>query len=146
MSTNAVIKDLVQTLEDGRKGFTDAAGRLADDGRADLARRFEQFAEQRERFSAELRAACADAGVSIEEDGSIGGALHRGWIGLKDALTGDDAEAVVTAAETGEEHAVKEYDKALEDDDLPETLAETVRRQAAEIRSARDEVAALSSN
>ena len=145
MSSNT-IRDLVQTLEDGRKGFSDAADKLADDGNAALARRFQEYAEQRQRFSAELRSAAIDAGVEVQEEGSVAGALHRGWISLKDALTGTDADAVVNAAHTGEEHAVQEYEKALEDSGLPAGLAETVRRQAAEIRSVRDEVAAMGSN
>lgn len=146
MSTKSVIKDLVQTLEDGRKGFSDAADKLAEDGNAALASRFQAFAEQRQRFSAELRTAANKMGVQLDEDGSIAGALHRGWIGLKDALTGDDADSIVSAAETGENHAVEEYEKALEDDDLPADIAPTVRRQADEIRSVRDEVSTLSDN
>ena len=137
------IKDLVQTLEDGRKGFSDAADKLADDGNAALASRFQSFAEQRQRFSAELRTAATEAGEPLDEDGSIAGALHRGWISLKDALTGDDADSIVAAAETGENHAVKEYEKALEDDDLPPAVRGVVQRQANEIRSVRDEVASI---
>lgn len=140
-----VIKDLVQTLEDGRKGFSDAADKLADDGNAALARRFREYAEQRQRFSAELRSAAIDAGLDVHEEGSVAGALHRGWIGLKDALTGSDADVIVNAAQTGEDHAVEEYEKALDDGDLPAGMAETVRRQAEEIRSVRDEVAAMGS-
>ena len=47
-------------------------------------------------------------------------------------------------ATTGEEHAVNEYEKALGNDDLPGFLAPTVRRQADEIRTVRDQVKALS--
>ncbi len=143
MSTESTIKDLVQTLEDGRKGFADAAAKLADDGNTQLATEFTQFAEQRQRFSSELRTVAASAGVEFDEDGSVAGALHRGWIALKDALTGDDPDAIVNAAETGEEHAVSEYEKALDRGELPSDVAMLVKRQAEEIRTVRDRLAAL---
>lgn len=136
MSNHSVIKDLVQTLEDGRKGFADAADSLADDGNTQLAEQFRSYSQQRAEFAEELRTAATEAGESIDEDGSIAGALHRGWISMKDALTGDSAEAVVKAAESGEEHAVSEYEDALEDDDLDASVRTLVERQAGEIRSA----------
>ena len=145
MSTRTVITDLVQTLEDSRKGFADAATRLAEDGNAQLARRFEDFSEQRARLSAELRSFASAKGMSIDEDGSLAGALHRGWIGLKDALTGEDADAIVEAARRGEEHAVQEFEKAIGSDDLPEELEGTVRAQLSTIEETRDTVSSMSS-
>jgi uncharacterized protein (TIGR02284 family) len=68
--------------------------------------------------------------------------VHRGWIALKDALTGDDAEAVLKAALTGEDHAVSEYEDALKMD-LSAGFREVVVRQQAAVVAARDEVKAL---
>ena len=145
MSTRTVITDLVQTLEDGRKGFADAATRLAEDGNAELARRFEDFSEQRARFSAQIRSIATQKGLSIDEDGSLAGALHRGWTGLKDALTGDDADAIVEAARRGEEHAVSEYEKAIDSEQLPDELETTVREQLSTIAETRDAVSSMTS-
>jgi uncharacterized protein (TIGR02284 family) len=61
---------------------------------------------------------------------------------LKDALTGDDAAAVLKAAVTGEDHAVSEYDDALEMD-LSAGFRDVVVRQRAAVVAARDEVKAL---
>ncbi len=143
MSAKSVMKDLIETLEDGRKGFTDAAEKLTDDGHSAAAERFRAFAQQRQTFSTELRQAASDAGIEVDEDGSMAGALHRGWISMKDALTGDDAGSVLKAAASGEEFAVNEYEKALKDDDLPSGAEPTVRRQADEIRAAHSEVERL---
>lgn len=143
MSNHSTIKDLVQTLEDGRKGYADAADSLADDGNAQLAEQFREYAQQRAQFADELRTAATKTGESIDEDGSIAGALHRGWISMKDALTGDSAEAVVKAAESGEEHAVSEYDKALEDDDLEADVRTLVKRQRDQIHAARQRLQEL---
>lgn len=145
MSTESTIKDLVQTLEDGRKGFADAAKKLADDGNTELAAEFHRFAQQRQQFSAELRTAAHTHGIQFDEEGSIAGALHRGWIALKDAMTGDDPAAIVNAALTGEDHAVSEYDEALGGGSLPSDVSTLVKRQAEEIRTVRDRVATLAS-
>ena len=145
MSTKSVITDLVQTLEDGRKGFADAAKKLADDGNQQLATTFERFATQRQELSTELRRVAAQQGISLDESGSIAGSLHRGWIGLKDALTGDSAESIVSAAKSGEDHAVSEYDKALDDDDLPADVRTTVSDQRTTIRSTRDSLESMTS-
>ena len=57
-------------------------------------------------------------------------------------MTGDDAGAVLGAAVTGEDHAVSEYEKALEKD-LSAGFREVVARQHRAVIAARDEVKAL---
>lgn len=140
--TKNVIEDLIETLEDGRKGFEQAADRLADDGHASLASRMREFSTQRASFSGELRNLASANSLEISEEGSVGGAMHRGWISLKDALTGDSPGAVLEAVKTGEDHAVEEYDEAL-DKELDGELLNVIRSQANVVRSARDEVYAL---
>ena len=68
-----------------------------------------RFAEQRREFSAELRGMAETYGDAIDEGGSAAAAVHRGWIALKDALTGADPKPVLRAALQGEEHAISEY-------------------------------------
>lgn len=138
-----VIEDLVETLEDGREGFKRTSEKLREDGHPDLAAQMMEFSNQRSRFSGELRNYASNAGMDIDEEGSVSGALHRGWISLKDALTGDDPHAVLAAAEAGEDHAVEEYEDALEDEDLTGELRDLVSKQADDIRRAHDTVRGL---
>ena len=135
-------KDLIGTLEDGREGFTRAAEKLADTDRSDLAPRFQEFAEQRAGFAAELEVLAVSYGDDIDGDGSVAAAVHRGWMSLKDALSGSSAKGVLDAAEQGEDHAVTEFEKALDAELSPE-LATVVRRQLVEITAAHDEVKRL---
>lgn len=135
-----VIEDLVETLEDGRKGFSDAAEKLREGGHTQVAEQMMEFSDQRARFSNELREMARSAGAELDEEGSAAGALHRGWMDLKAALTGDDAHAILAAAETGEDHAVGEYDDALKEDSLSGQLRELIARQADEVRRAHDRV------
>ena len=144
-NVDRVLKDLIETLEDGKKGFAQTAEKLSDSERSDLAGRMNDLASQRAEFSSELRTLASSLGIEMDESGSIAGDLHRGWMALKDALTGDDAHAVLAAAETGEDHAKREYTKAL-DQDLPENVRSVIARQASAIAAAHDEVRALRDN
>lgn len=141
-AAGAVLEDLIETLEDGCKGFEIAAEKLQANGHPDLARTMNEYSAQRRRFSEELRSAARSIGHEIEENGSATGALHRGWIAVKDALTGDDAHAILAAAETGEDHAVSEYEDAL-GQGLPAQIREVVAKQAAEVKAAHDSVKAM---
>ena len=143
MSTDeAVTKDLVETLEDGKAGFAKGAEKLQSDGNNDEAAVFTKLSEQRATYSAELRAMAKSYGDDADESGSLAGKLHRGWMSLKDALSGSGAHGVLDAAEQGEDHAVEEYDKALKAD-ISDGLRAVVQRQAAGVRAGHDEVRAL---
>ncbi len=143
MSDDAkVAKELVETLKDGEKGFSSAADKLRDSDRAEWATTLQRLADQRAGFAREIVELGHDYGDDVDESGTAAAALHRGWLSLKDALTGDDADSVVSAAETGEDHAVSEYEKALEAD-LSDGFREVVTRQHAAITAARDEVKGL---
>lgn len=143
MSTDRrVTKDLLQTLEDGKEGFARAAERLAESDRPDLSTKMRAFSEQRARFSAELAQMAASYGDDIDEDGSMAGALHRGWMAVKDAIAGSDPHGVLDAAEQGEDHAVSEYRDALAKDISP-NLRVVLERQFLDVQEAHDEVKAL---
>lgn len=143
MSTDRrVTKDLLQTLEDGKEGFARAAERLAESDRPDLSTKMRAFSEQRARFSAELEQMAASYGDDIDEDGSMAGALHRGWMAVKDAIAGSDPHGVLDAAEQGEDHAVSEYRDALAKDISP-NLRVVLERQFLDVQEAHDEVKAL---
>lgn len=143
MSTDEdVTKDLIETLEDGEDGYAKGAEKLADSDTPELAAQFREFSQQRARFSSELRAMAQNYGDRIVESGSVAAAIHRGWTGLKDALAGSDPKGVLDAAEQGEDHAVKEYDKALASDISP-ALRAVVERQRADVKIGHDTVRSL---
>ncbi|ANH36762.1 hypothetical protein I601_0309 [Nocardioides dokdonensis FR1436] len=137
-----VAKELVETLRDGERGFTSAAEKLRDSDHPEWATLLQRLAQQRKDFSREIIDLGHEYGDDVDESGSVAASLHRGWMSLKDALTGDDADKVLEAALTGEDHAVSEYEKALEAD-LSAGFHEVVSRQHAAVVAARGEVKAL---
>lgn len=140
MSTDArITKDLIQTLEDGKDGFAKGAHNLEGDDSAQIARTFRELSDQRSKFSDELQELAKDYGDHIEESGTVAAAIHRGWMSIKDVVTGSDPKGVLDVAEQGEDHAVKEYEKALEAD-ISAGLRTVVERQLVEVRAAHDQV------
>ncbi|MEO6571185.1 MAG: PA2169 family four-helix-bundle protein [Ilumatobacteraceae bacterium] len=134
--------DVIQSLEDGKSGFEKAAEKLTESTRPELAAKMTEYAGQRSRFATELRDLAAQYGDDIEKEGSVAGAMHRGWMAVKDAISGDDPEGVLDAAEQGEDHAVSEYKDAL-DEDISPRLRTVLERQYADVKAAHDSVKML---
>ena len=137
-----VAKELVETLKDGERGFATAAEQVRDGEHSEWAPTLQRLSEQRAGFHREIVDLGEDYGDDVDESGTVAAAVHRGWLSLKDALSGGDAGSILAAALTGEDHAVSEYEKALEQD-LSPGFREVVSRQHAAVLSARDEVKAL---
>ncbi len=137
--SETVLRDVLEVLIDGQKGFSKAAEALEDDGNTELAKQMRTFAEQRQRMAAELQETASGHVTLSDVDGSTAGDLHRTWMAIKDSLTGDDAHAILAAAEEGEDHAKETYENALTED-LPAELRAVISRQASEIVAAHDKV------
>ncbi len=143
MSTDKnVASDLMKTLEDGKDGFARAAALVEQDS-PELHVTFLRLSQQRSSFYDELHKMAEDYGDPIEASGTIAAALHRGWMALKDAVSGSDPSGVLDAAVQGEEHAVKTYETALESSDLSSGLRLVLARQMADVSKAYIEVKAL---
>jgi uncharacterized protein (TIGR02284 family) len=134
---NKIIGDLIETLKDGQEGFKQAAEGVKD---PQLKSLFDEYSRQRARFAVELRSKVQSPDKRESEmTGSAAGALHRGWINLKSAVTRGDDHAILAECERGEDSAVEEFSKAL-DNGLSAPVQEIVSRQCAEIKQAHDRV------
>jgi uncharacterized protein (TIGR02284 family) len=143
MSTDkTVTSDVMKTLEDGKEGFAKAASLVEQDA-PEVCATLLRLSEQRKSFHEELQEMAKDYGDAIEESGTIAAALHRGWMTLKDAVSGSDAAGVLDAAVQGEEHAVKTYETALESPDISSGLRLVLVRQMADVSKAYEEVVLL---
>lgn len=144
MATNdkavAVLNELIETCLDGEKGFRAAAEDLKD---ANVTRVFTSYAQQRGEFAAELKREVLRLGGDPDQKGHATGAVHRGWMNLKAALSGNDTHAVVAEAERGEDVAKGAYQKALESGDLPADIRQLVERQFMQVKEAHDHVRSL---
>jgi uncharacterized protein (TIGR02284 family) len=121
----SVLNDLIETCEDGVRGFHTAADAVEDPQARSV---FNTRADYIARSEADLRALVRRLGGDPEHHGSVSGAVHRGWINLKAAVTGKDDEAIIAECERGEDAAVERYEDALEQD-LPPDVRSLVDRQ-----------------
>lgn len=139
MANDAIstLNNLIQTCRDGEQGFRSAAEHVKD---AQVRGVFEELARERGSLARELEQEVGRLGGSAATSGSVSGALHRGWLDLKSAITSGDA-SIIAEAERGEDVAKSAFESALsERDDLaPETRA-VVQRVANRVIAAHDRV------
>jgi len=135
----SVLNDLIETCEDGVKGFRDAAQAIGNPRAKEV---FETRIEYIERAESDLKAAVRRLGGDPEDSGSATGAVHRGWMNLKAAVTGRNDEAIIAECERGENAAVERYEDALEKS-LPEDIRSLVEKQYRGTLQNRDRVREL---
>lgn len=127
MATNVVseLNDLVETSKDGEKGFRKAAEDAHD---AQLKSLFASRADDCARGARELQDTIQQLGGKPDTGGSVTGALHRGWVDLKSAVSSRSDHEILADCEKGEDAAKKSYHDALEKD-LPADVRAIVERQ-----------------
>jgi len=133
------LQDLVECSKDGEYGFSECADQAK---RADLKSIFLQRADDCRRGAEELNQQIRSLGGSPKDGGSATGALHRGWVSVRSALTTYDDRAVLQEAERGEDNAVARYRKALKQP-LPDHVRQVVERQFQQVQRNHDEVKRL---
>jgi uncharacterized protein (TIGR02284 family) len=145
-NTVSVLNDLIETSKDGEQGFLKAAEDTSD---PKLRTLFASRAEECANAARELQARVAELGGKPEDRGSVSGALHRGWVDVKAALSSRDNHAILAECERGEDVAKKRYREAL-DKELPADIRSLVELQFQgvlqnhdRIRELRDQYAAV---
>jgi uncharacterized protein (TIGR02284 family) len=135
----STINDLIESWKDGDEGFRTAAEKVKD---ATIKSDFLKFARQRAGFAGELQAEVTRLGGDPAKSGTTTGAIHRGWIDLKSAVTGDSDHGILEEAERGEDAAVKNYRDALAKN-LPADIEAIVSRQMHKIQQTHNTVKAM---
>lgn len=132
---NAVVKTVIEVLNDGDRGFADIGEHLKS---PELKTFFLQESRTRGEFARELQAA---AGISDEVGGTATGSIHRVWADLKANLGGGD-HSLLESAEQGEDAAKKAYQVALDDTTLTSGVRSTLLKQQSHIQASHDKVKA----
>jgi len=106
-----LLNGLLRMARDAEEGFRTAAENVRN---SELETVFSGYAQQRATFARALMAEIKRLGGEPEDAGTWGGAVHRGWIDLKAALSGGSAGAIIAACESGEESAEAGYARAAD--------------------------------
>jgi len=134
-----VLRDLVECSRDGEYGFRECASQVK---REDLKVTLLQRAHDCRRAVQELNEQIRALGGRAEEHGSVAGAVHRGWVAVKAALSRYEDKAVLEECERGEDAAVARYRKALKHP-LPAGVKLVVERQMKGVQSNHDQIKML---
>ena len=138
-SVISTLNGLIETCKDGQEGFKDAAEGV---DKSDLKSLFYEFSQQRAEFIGVLQGLVRQLGGDPETAGSFSGAVHRGWINIKSAVTGKDEGAILNECERGEDYAKDAYAEALKLN-LPTDVAEVLRQQSQAVLAAHNRIRAL---
>jgi len=137
--TSSTLNDLVQICLDGEKGFAEAAEHVAD---SSLKLELMDYSKQRHDFASDLQTMVFRTGDEPSHSGDLSAGLHRVWIDVKAAFTGNDRHAILAECERGEDAAVDAYRKALTSG-LSSDVAQLVQSQSNAVKRTHDRIKAL---
>lgn len=140
--TGKVVKQLnhlIETCKDGEYGFKACAEQAQS---PQLKALLTTRAEGCRRAAEELQSCVLDLGGKPDTDGSVAGAVHRGWVAVRSTLSTLTDRAVLDECERGEDVALKAYRETLAGE-LPPDIRALIERQAEGARRNHDEVKAL---
>ena len=126
-----VVSNLIETLIDGIRGFEVAAEKAA----GNLQQQLTAMGAERRKTTEDVIRVAADEHmnpVTLDDQGTSTGVLHRSWITIRDALQGE--AGVVSAALNGETHARNQLEETL-DKGIPTPIATIARRALGEIEA-----------
>ncbi len=122
--TVTVLNDLIQTSEDGKMGFGDAAKEATT---TELKTMFQTRSADCALAAVELQGLVESLGGTPKDSGTVAGAAHRGWAKVK-ATVGDTNLGMLEEVERAEDKAKAAYTKALTAK-LPQQVRMVVQRQ-----------------
>lgn len=132
----ATLNELAEISRDGEKGFRTSADGVSNPKHKAL---FEAAAGRCAEGAAELEGKVTALGGKPSESGSIGGAMHRAWTGIKAAVTGMNERAVLDECERGEDIAMAAYEAALHKA-IPADVRTIIERQYQGVKANHDRV------
>lgn len=144
-NTARAFTDLVAINHTGAKGYQEAAEGVTN---PQLKAELSKLSQQRAEFASQLSQHATRLGVT-SDSGTVESALteaaaavHRGWINLKSAVTGQSDAAILGECETGDATALTAYEMALKAD-LPADAKTVIEQQHSQILSAKNKVTEL---
>lgn len=134
------LQELLEKNYDAQKGYKKAL-EDAEDGQ--LKTFLMHQAAKRGQFVNELDKEIRSLNETPRTEGSTTGALHRTWIDIKTAVTGNDDEAVLEEVIRGEKASVDEYEDKLKNYSFPPNVNSVINNQLSSINSTLNKVKTL---
>lgn len=133
------LNDIIQNCKDGELGFKACADHADSPA---LQKLFGARAMECREAARELQAIVYAEAGEPPTGGTAAGAMHRGWVKLKAALSANDDKAMLEECERGEDRALARYRTALEEE-LPTEVRSLLERQRLGAQRNHDQVRTL---
>lgn len=145
MTTNddkavTLLNTLIRVGRDAEQGFLAAADGVAE---SELIQLFAEHAVQRAKFVGELKERVKTLRSEPDDRGTLAGEIHRTWTGLKAILETNEAHAILSECERGEDVSVMAYREALAERDIDQQTRELIQRQYEQVQAAHDRIRQL---
>jgi uncharacterized protein (TIGR02284 family) len=135
-----VLNRLIRASRDAELGFMAAADGVAD---PELVQLFAEYGVQRAKYVMELQERVRTLRGTPEDSGTVGGEVHRAWMGLKVAIDSTETHSVLAECVKGEEAALRAYREALAERDVDGQTREIIQRHYELVQAAHDRVRQL---
>ncbi|MEM1327558.1 MAG: PA2169 family four-helix-bundle protein [Bacteroidota bacterium] len=137
----SALNDLLTRSYDAVKGYEEAANEV---NHLQLRQWMHNNAENRKTFISELENQIKNLGGTPDRGSSFLSSLHRIWIEYKANITDGD-EAVLEECIRGEERAVEDYDKVLNNVTFDTSINSILTRQRNDIKESLNSLRAIES-
>ena len=146
--TRHILNDLILINNDRIAGYEKAIEELKSRKNAtsedlDLIMIFERMIDESRENRNVLGQEVQVLGGDMAEGTMTSGKLYRAWMDVKTLFTGKSRHSILEACEAGEDTAQRAYREALEEEDLPAFLRQTIIGQKELLKQSHDEIKAL---
>lgn len=128
---------LLGTLEDGRKGFSEAAQTASSDR---LREFLNECSEQRASMASEVESQIKELGSQPKPDSIRNEHGYHAWSDVHSYISGKDDYAVASEAEHGEDIAITNYKNVLRDAELPNNVRSLVEKQFERVQASHKQI------
>jgi len=135
-----VLNRLIRASRDAELGFMAAADGAGD---PELVQLFAEYGVQRAKYVVELQDRVRTLRGTPEDSGTVGGEVHRAWMGLKAAVDSNETHGILAECVRGEAAALLAYREALAERDVDEQTHDIIQRQYELVQAAHDRVRQL---
>jgi len=126
------LQSLLKKNYDAEKGFKKA---VEDAKSKHLKEYLKHQAVKRNRFATEIDNELRSLNEKPKESGSAAGTLHRTWMDIKSAVSGNNDQAVLEECIRGDKASVEEYEETLQKNNFPPKISSVLNNQLSDIKS-----------
>jgi uncharacterized protein (TIGR02284 family) len=129
-----ILNDLIKINIDRITGYEKAIKETPEED-TEVKKLFDRMAEQSREYRSVLNDLVRKEGAEPADDRTFPGKIYQIWMELRASFASDDEKTVLALCEFGEDAALRAYDKALDEDQLPAGIRQVLEEQRGELKA-----------